>query len=159
MVIIVDAAAETCNSQIHSLKSSPPKMMLLESEAFGRGKSREGSVSYPVGSLPPCGGTAGRHWLWIRKNALTRDVIMLAPQSWTPQPSELWETNVVCKLPRLWYVVAAAHIDQDSNVVFWYMLLKNSASWDKCSRLVHWEDPEGWDGEGGGRGDRDGEHM
>ena len=30
-----------------------------------------------------------------------------------------------------------------------------------CMRLVlvHWEDPEGWDGEGGGRGDRDGEHM
>ena len=27
------------------------------------------------------------------------------------------------------------------------------------SGLVHWEDPEGWDGEGGGRGDRDGEHM
>ena len=26
-------------------------------------------------------------------------------------------------------------------------------------RLVHWEDPEGWDGEGGGRGDQDGEHM
>ena len=24
---------------------------------------------------------------------------------------------------------------------------------------VHWEDPEGWDGEGGGRGDKDGEHM
>ena len=21
-----------------------------------------------------------------------------------------------------------------------------------CSGLVHWEDPEGWDGEGGGRG-------
>ena len=31
--------------------------------------------------------------------------------------------------------------------------------WDKCSGLVHWEDPEGWDGEGGGRGDQDGEHM
>ena len=30
---------------------------------------------------------------------------------------------------------------------------------DKCSGLVLWEDPEGWDGEGGGRGDRDGEHM
>ena len=28
-----------------------------------------------------------------------------------------------------------------------------------CSRLVHWEDPEGWDGEGGGRGVQDGEHM
>ena len=32
-------------------------------------------------------------------------------------------------------------------------------AWDKCSGLVHWEDPEGWDGEGGGRGDRDWEHM
>ena len=28
-----------------------------------------------------------------------------------------------------------------------------------CSGLVHWEDLEGWDGEGGGRGDWDGEHM
>ena len=32
-------------------------------------------------------------------------------------------------------------------------------AWDKGSGLVHWEDPEGWDGEGGGSGDRDGEHM
>ena len=32
-------------------------------------------------------------------------------------------------------------------------------AWDKCSGLVHWEDPEGWDGEGGGRRDQDGEHM
>ena len=32
-------------------------------------------------------------------------------------------------------------------------------AWDKCSGLVHWEDPEVWDGEGGGRGDQDGEHM
>lgn len=128
MFIIVHAAAGTCSFQIHLLKSSPPKMMVLGSEAFGRRKSREGSVSYLVGSLLPCGDTAGRHWLWIRKNALTRHGIMLAPQSWTPQPSELWETNVaVCKQPRLWYFVAAAHIDQDINVVFWYMLLKNLA--------------------------------
>ena len=28
-----------------------------------------------------------------------------------------------------------------------------------CSGLVHWDDPEGWDGQGGGRGVRDGEHM
>ena len=25
--------------------------------------------------------------------------------------------------------------------------------------LVHWDDPEGWYGEGGGRGVEDGEHM
>ena len=24
---------------------------------------------------------------------------------------------------------------------------------------VHWDDPEGWDEEGGGRGDQDGGHM
>ena len=30
---------------------------------------------------------------------------------------------------------------------------------DKGSDLVHWEDPEGSGGEGGRRGDRDGEHM
>ena len=28
-----------------------------------------------------------------------------------------------------------------------------------CSGLVHWDDPEGWDGEGGGRGVQDGKHM
>ena len=28
-----------------------------------------------------------------------------------------------------------------------------------CSELVHWDDPEGGDGEGGERGVQDGEHM
>ena len=32
-------------------------------------------------------------------------------------------------------------------------------AWDRCSGLVHWEDPKGWGGEGGGRGVKDGEHM
>ena len=27
-----------------------------------------------------------------------------------------------------------------------------------CLGLVHWDDPEGWYGEGGGRGVQDGEH-
>jgi len=27
------------------------------------------------------------------------------------------------------------------------------------SGLVHWDDPEGWNGEGGGKGVQDGEHM
>ena len=26
-----------------------------------------------------------------------------------------------------------------------------------CSGLVHWDDPEGWEGEGGGRGVQDGD--
>ena len=29
----------------------------------------------------------------------------------------------------------------------------------RCLGLVHWDDPEGWDEEGGGRGIQDGEHM
>ena len=29
----------------------------------------------------------------------------------------------------------------------------------ECSGLVHGDDPEGWDGEGGGRGVQDGGHM
>ena len=32
-------------------------------------------------------------------------------------------------------------------------------AWDKCSGLVRWDDSEGWDGEGGGWGVQDGEHM
>ena len=32
-------------------------------------------------------------------------------------------------------------------------------AWAKCSGLGPWEDPEGLGGEGGGRGDRDGEYM
>ena len=28
-----------------------------------------------------------------------------------------------------------------------------------CLGLVHWDDPEGWDGLGGGCGFQDGEHM
>ena len=28
-----------------------------------------------------------------------------------------------------------------------------------CSGLVHWDDPEGWDAVGGGRGVQDGERM
>ena len=28
-----------------------------------------------------------------------------------------------------------------------------------CSGLVHWDDPEGWYEEGGGRGVQDGEHV
>ena len=32
-------------------------------------------------------------------------------------------------------------------------------AWDKCSSLVHWEDTEESAGEGGGRGDQDGEYI
>ena len=28
-----------------------------------------------------------------------------------------------------------------------------------CSRLVHWDDPEGWDGKGGGKEGQDGKQV
>ena len=36
---------------------------------------------------------------------------------------------------------------------------KKLDAWEKCSGLVHWEDPEESGGVGGGRGDQDGEYM
>ena len=32
-------------------------------------------------------------------------------------------------------------------------------AWDRCSGLVHLDDPEGWDGEGGGSGVQDGKYT
>ena len=42
--------------------------------------------------------------------------------------------------------------------VGWFgrMALKHDTG---CSGLVHWDDPEGWDGEGGGSGVQDGERI
>ena len=39
------------------------------------------------------------------------------------------------------------------------LLIGYTSIQNKCSDLVHWEDPEGSGGEGGGRGDWDGEYM
>ena len=35
----------------------------------------------------------------------------------------------------------------------------NSMHETEHSKPVHWDNPEGWDGEGGGRGIQDGGHM
>ena len=43
--------------------------------------------------------------------------------------------------------------------IYFNDFLRKNSFLDKRSDLVHWEDLEGSGGEGGGRGDRDGEHM
>ena len=43
-----------------------------------------------------------------------------------------------------------------------YVKQITSSGWTRetgCSGLVHWDDPEGWDGEGGGRGIQVWKHM
>ena len=41
----------------------------------------------------------------------------------------------------------------------WFVASPGSMRDTGCSGLVHWDDPEGWCGEGGGRRVQDGEHM
>ena len=43
----------------------------------------------------------------------------------------------------------------DSSVI--HLSYSSLNALNMCSGLVHWEDPEGWDGKGGGMGDQDGE--
>ena len=49
--------------------------------------------------------------------------------------------------------------EQHQNVYIIKCETDRQSGWEKCSGLVHWDDPEGWDGEGGRRGVQDGEHM
>ena len=40
-----------------------------------------------------------------------------------------------------------------------FLCANNELAETGCLGLVHWDDPEGWYGEGGGRGVQDGEHV
>ena len=48
-----------------------------------------------------------------------------------------------------------------SNIISYMKRIASPASMQdtRCLGLVHWDDPEGWYGEGGGRGVQDGEHV
>ena len=48
-----------------------------------------------------------------------------------------------------------------SNIISYMKRIASPASMQdtRCLGLVHWVDPEGWYGEGGGRGVQDGEHV
>ena len=50
---------------------------------------------------------------------------------------------------------ASAHCPVRKPVLHFQISMQDTG----CLGLVHWDDPEGWDGEGGGRGVQDGEHM
>ena len=43
--------------------------------------------------------------------------------------------------------------------ISWRLITLQYCSGYKCSDRVHWEDPEGSGGEGGGKGDQDWEYM
>ena len=55
----------------------------------------------------------------------------------------IWENSIeTCILPYVKYITSPGSIHETG-----------------CPGLVYWDDPEGWDGERGGRGVQDGEHM
>ena len=55
----------------------------------------------------------------------------------------IWENSIeTCILPYVKYITSPG-------------LMHDTG----CSGLLHWDDPEGWDGEGGVREVQDGEHM
>ena len=45
------------------------------------------------------------------------------------------------------------------NIIFEWITSPGSMHDTGCLGLVRWDDPEGWDGEGGGSGVQDGEHV
>ena len=55
----------------------------------------------------------------------------------------IWENSIeTCRLPYVKQIASPGLMHETGH-----------------SGLVHWDDPEGWDGEVGGRGFRNGEHM
>ena len=55
----------------------------------------------------------------------------------------IWEKSIeICILPYVEQITSSSSMHETG-----------------CSGLVHWDDPEGWNGEGNGRRVQDGEHM
>ena len=57
--------------------------------------------------------------------------------------SVMWELHEYCNARKMFHQIASPGLVHETG----------------CSGLVHWDDPEGRDGEGGGWGVQDGEHM
>ena len=89
---------------------------------------------------------------WIKATALfpTASISANYPKSagWIFVSFDYWYQITLWEQHRNMYIIKC-ETDRQSRL----------DAWDKCSGLVHWDDPEGWDGEGGGRGVQDGEHM
>ena len=66
-----------------------------------------------------------------------------APQMGEEEGGKIWENGIeTCKISCMKRVASPG-------------LMHNTG----CLGLVHWDDPVGWNGEGGGRRVQDGEHM
>ena len=127
-----------------------------------------------VGEIEPCKLTVHRPQLNTLRATTRRPKILC-----TATKTQLSQTNKVLRRQLLTSIPTILSIKSEAD--FWTLwekarvgcFEKNSMciiysetdhqprwdAWDKCSGLVHWEDPEESGGEGGGRGDQDGKHM
>ena len=89
-----------------------------------------------TGSIPESGRSPGG-------SMATYSSILPWAIPWTEEPGSLWSMG----LQRVRY----AYVKRITS--------PGSMHDTGCFGLVHWDDPDGWDGEGGGRVVQDGEHM
>ena len=77
-------------------------------------------------------------------------VVMYGYVGWSKKKAECWRIDAF----KLWcYSIKTYIISGETDHQ------PRLDAWDKCSGLVHWEDPEESGGEGGGRGDWDGKYL
>ena len=85
--------------------------------------------------------------------AMVFPVVMYECESWTVKKAECQRTDVFemwCWRRLLRVPWTARRFNQSIlNETDHPSMLD---AWDKCSGLIQWDDPEGWDGEGGGKG-------
>ena len=75
-------------------------------------------------------------------------------------PGIIWETNKqkLCSNARTWPPKYFLSVDLRWSSDVGLFIFLNFYLF-RCSWLVHWDDPEGWYRQGGGRGVQDGEHV
>ena len=73
------------------------------------------------------------------------------------------ESALHIRWPKYWsFSFSIGPSNEHSGLIFrmdWLYLFAVQMHDTGCLGLVHWDDPEGWYGEGGGRGVQDGEHV
>ena len=74
------------------------------------------------------------------------------------ETKQLQNQTLICKMLE---ILSQVYYSTETCILSYVKQIASPGSMHEtaCSGQVHWDDPEGWDGEGVGRGVQDGEHM
>ena len=126
-------------------KSAPVKNHCFKSNVWKPSHPSKRSLTYSLGMLMPGSKdralpvTSTRTTLWILGATEKTSLTFRSGKFYWPH---------LYQEPNRWY--------STSNLSHWYTSWMHDTG---CSGLVHWDDPEGWYGEGEGSGVQDGDHM